>query len=91
MLSFWAALKVLADVFGGMKELAAIIRQLAAFIKANREEAWFKASAETFNKIRAAQTDEERKHLAQDLNDLYRGLSGVRLWASAQNDVHSQR
>lgn len=67
MLGLWAALRKLVILVGGLKVLAQLIQQLVALLHAHRSEPWFEESAALFAKLRVAQTDQERKEIAQKL------------------------
>ena len=49
-------------------------KALADWVEANKTEAWFQQSAESFKKLREAKTPEEKRNVAKELRDLIRGL-----------------
>lgn len=63
MTDFLAAVKVLGELVKG-------IRELISFIKQNKNEKWFQDTTETFQKLRAAKTSEEKMEAAKRITDI---------------------
>lgn len=62
-----AALSLIKDIVDGIKAVS-------SFISENKKEAWFQESAKVFVELRGAKTTDERKKIAQDLANLWRGV-----------------
>lgn len=65
------------DVFAALallKEMVDGAKAIAAFIEANKDEAWFKASADAYTAIKAAKTPEDRRALAKSIRGLWASL-----------------
>lgn len=55
------------EAFKLIKELVDMAKALSSFIQANKDEAWFKNSADVFQRLRDAKTPEEHKAVGKDL------------------------
>lgn len=51
-------LKSILDAILALKDIVSGVRAIAGFIQENRDEAWFKASAQVFNNLKKASEDE---------------------------------
>lgn len=61
----------------GLKTIASIVEGVQAllkFIQTNKDEAWFKESAQIFTELKNAKTEDQRKDLARRMRDAIRGL-----------------
>ncbi len=57
-----------------IKELVDAIKSIMAFIQANQNEAWFQLSRGVAERLKAAQTDDERRAIAKDILSLWAGI-----------------
>lgn len=67
----------MGDVFAALKLLKEMVdgtKAIIAFIEANKDEAWFKASAAAYIAIKAAKTPEERRQIAKEVRGLWATL-----------------
>lgn len=62
-----AALSIVKDIIDGIKAVS-------SFISENKKEAWFQESSKVFVELRNAKTPDERKKIAVDLANLWKGL-----------------
>lgn len=67
MKDIFAALALLKEMVDGAKAIA-------AFIEANKDEAWFQASAEAYGAIKAAKTPEDRRAIGKKIRGLWSDL-----------------
>ena len=54
-----------------VSEILASAKDIAAFIEANKEEAWFKEAAQTWVTLRQAKNPEDKKNAARRIGDIF--------------------
>lgn len=63
------------EAFKALSELIKLVKGLFAFIKENKEQAWFKESGEVFSKLASPETTvEEKREAAKKIRDLINGI-----------------
>lgn len=67
----------IGEFFAGLKLLWEIVqaaKSIAGFIESNKNELWFQESAQVFQKMKEAKTNEEKKDIVRNLAHLLRGI-----------------
>lgn len=64
----------IAAIFQTINLIISSAKEIMGFIDKNKNEAWFRDSAELFQELRNAKNDDERKNLAIRLRDIIRRL-----------------